>query len=79
MRAQTSCIEYIQGTNKADIRIGPGGVEIGDRDRDRERRHDRDRERVGDGRGHDRHRKTVTVEEDGRTRQTRHCEISDAH
>lgn len=57
---------------QADIRIGPGGIELGDRDR--ERRHDRDRDRVGEGRGHDRDCKTVTVEENGRTRTTRRCD-----
>jgi hypothetical protein len=57
---------------QAEIRIGPGGVEVGDRDR--ERRHDRDRDRVGERRGHDRDCKTVTVEEDGHTRTTRHCD-----
>lgn len=60
---------------QADVHIGPGGVTIDrDRDRDHERRRDRDRERVGEGRDHDRNCRTVTVEEDGRTRTTRKCD-----
>jgi len=58
---------------QADVHVGPGGVTI-DRDRDHERRRDRDRERVGEGRDHDRNCRTVTVEEDGRTRTTRKCD-----
>jgi hypothetical protein len=62
---------------QADVHIGPGGVTIDrdrDRDRDHERRRDRDRERAGEGRDHDRNCRTVTVEEDGRTRTTRQCD-----
>jgi len=58
---------------QADVRVGPGGVTIdGDRDGDQRRRHDR--ERVGEGRDHDRDCKSVTVEENGRTRTTRRCD-----
>jgi hypothetical protein len=54
---------------QADVRVGPGGVTIG-----RERDHDRDRLRVDEGRGHGRDCKTVTVEENGRSRTTRECD-----
>ena len=58
---------------QADVRIGPGGVTI-DRDRDHDRDRDRDKVRAGEGRDHDRDCKTVTVEENGRTRTTRKCD-----
>ena len=60
---------------QADVRIGPGGVTIDrDRDRDHDRDRDRDKVRAGEGRDHDRDCKTVTVEENGRTRTTRKCD-----